>query len=195
MQSEREKSGSRPGVPTEPRPHAPVQGAGQSGATRPAAQAALRAKLNMREILGVADEPRTRRRWFHDDFFDLFVWQTNGGEIGLFQLCYGVSSSERALVWHKYGGFFHDGVDADVPEIPTVAGRGGPENPFAADPVLARFNEAAQALPEDVRLFVLTRLREYVEKKTPIPARRKRFRRADWQQPPAPRASKSGKSA
>ncbi|HSD52716.1 MAG TPA: hypothetical protein VLC47_01040, partial [Burkholderiales bacterium] len=62
----------------------------------------------LREIEGIADEPRTRRRWFHDEYFDLFVWQTDVGEITLFQLCYGIDASERALVWHRVGGFFHD---------------------------------------------------------------------------------------
>lgn len=35
----------------------------------------------MREILGVGEEPRIQRHWFHDEFFDLFVWQAAGGEI------------------------------------------------------------------------------------------------------------------
>ena len=69
----------------------------------------------LKEILGVADDPPARRRWFHDDFFDLFVWQA-GGEVTLFQLCYGLDSSDRALVWDKDRGFFHDG--------PPGAGRG-----------------------------------------------------------------------
>lgn len=38
----------------------------------------------LREIEGIADEPRTSRRWFHDEYFDLFVWQTDVGEINLF---------------------------------------------------------------------------------------------------------------
>ena len=50
-----------------------------------------------REILGVADDPPARRRWFHDDYFDLFVWQTKG-EITLFQLCYGIGTNERAII-------------------------------------------------------------------------------------------------
>ena len=56
----------------------------------------------LKEILGVADDPPARRRWFHDDFFDLFVWQAEG-EVTLFQLCYGVDSSDRALVWDNQG--------------------------------------------------------------------------------------------
>ena len=49
----------------------------------------------LKEILGVADDPPAKRRWFHDEFFDLFVWQ-NGGEVTLFQLCYGADAVERA---------------------------------------------------------------------------------------------------
>ena len=51
----------------------------------------------LKEIHGLTDDPPAKRRWFHDDFFDLFVWQA-GSEVTLFQLCYGVDSTERALV-------------------------------------------------------------------------------------------------
>ena len=58
----------------------------------------------MREILGVAQEGTgVQRRWFHDDYFDLFVWQTDQ-EITAFQLCYGLDTSERALEWSKDHG-------------------------------------------------------------------------------------------
>jgi hypothetical protein len=144
----------------------------------------------MKEILGVTDEPRTLRRWFHDDYFDLFVWQTSEGEITLFQLCYGIGSSERALVWHKYGGFFHDGV-ASGRGAEVLGARLGRGTPLDADPIVARFESAADSLPEDVREFVVARLREYAQKK-PVPSRRRQFRREDWQRKPA---SKSGKGA
>jgi hypothetical protein len=121
----------------------------------------------MREIEGVADEPRTRRRWFHDDYFDLFVWQTDKGDITLFQLCYGINSNERALVWHRVGGFFHDGE--------------GPARPAAAEKVAERFEASAESLPGDVREAVGERVREYLKSERPPSARRKRFRREDWQ--------------
>ncbi len=121
----------------------------------------------MKEILGVADEPRTRRRWFHDECFDLFVWQTLGGELVSFQLCYGLSTSEQALVWNKESGFFRDGVD-------RAAESGG-------DPMLARFDIASSDLPADVRSRIVELVREYARKKPSVPARRKRFRRAEWQ--------------
>ncbi|HTQ73797.1 MAG TPA: hypothetical protein VMI74_05880 [Burkholderiales bacterium] len=121
----------------------------------------------MHEILGVTDEPGVHRRWFHDDYFDLFVWQGSGGELVQFQLCYGIDSSERALVWHKRSGFFLDGVR------PAKSGKG--------DPLVARFDAAAHTLPEDVRLAMSARLHEFAEQKVATPARRRRFRRAAWQ--------------
>ena len=121
----------------------------------------------LREIEGVADEPRMRRRWFHDDDFDLFVWQTDNGDITLFQLCYGADSDERALVWHRVGGFFHDGA--------------GPATPPAAEKFAARFEAAVASLPHDVREAVHDRIREYLKNERPTAARRKRFRRQDWQ--------------
>jgi len=129
----------------------------------------------LREIEGVADQPRLRRRWFHDDYFDLFVWETDEGEITLFQLCYGTDAAERALVWHQEGGFFHDGAES---------GR-SPK----ADPVFARFEEAAQSLPRKVRAHVGERIKEYAQRKVPVPSRRKRFRREGWQNTAGTRAS------
>lgn len=122
----------------------------------------------MKEILGVAEQPQTRRRWFHDERFDLFVWQTAAGEVVSFQLCYGTAASEQALVWNCETGFFHDGADA------RSADQGHA-------PLLAGFDRAANELPEDVRTLLRERVREYLLETPAVPARRKRFRRADWQ--------------
>jgi hypothetical protein len=116
----------------------------------------------MKEIFGVADDPPARRRWFHDDYFDLFVWQA-GGEVTLFQLCYGADSAERAVVWDKSRGFFHDGT------------------PAANDDVFARFEEAAADLPEDVRRDVREKLHEFAGRRIAVQTRRKTFRRDAWQ--------------
>jgi hypothetical protein len=125
----------------------------------------------LREIEGIGEEPRTRRRWFHDEYFDLFVWQTDVGEVTLFQLCYGIDASERALVWHRVGGFFHDGA--------------GPDTLSTAEKVAARFEVAAKALPQNISQAVTQRIREYLATEQPAAARRKRFRREDWQKRPA----------
>ena len=95
----------------------------------------------LKEIHGVADEPPAKRRWFHDDFFDLFVWQADG-EVTLFQLCYGVDSSERALVWDRSRGFFHDG-------------------PAASRDVVARFEDAMGGLPAELRTAIREKIHEF----------------------------------
>ena len=113
----------------------------------------------LKEIHGVADDPPAKRRWFHDEYFDLFVWQGQGGELTLFQLCYGGDASERALVWDAARGFFHDG-------------------PASRD-VVSLFEDAAAALPPDVRNPIREKVHEFAGRS--VISRRKKFRRADWQ--------------
>jgi hypothetical protein len=121
----------------------------------------------LREIEGVTDEPSTRRRWFHDEYFDLFVWQTDKGDVTLFQLCYGTAPGEQALVWHRAGGFFHDGT--------------APGAPLSTGEIVERFESAAKALPRKVRTAIGGRIREYLEGRLPAANRRRQFRRDDWQ--------------
>ena len=135
----------------------------------------------MREILGVAPDATARRRWFHDDYFDLFVWQVASGEVTSFQLCYGIDSSERALVWQQQQGFFHDGVHGRSVSGDVIGATDARSSQSGHDPIVARFDAAAGALPGEVRAAVAARIREYVEKQPPVQARRERFRRADWQ--------------
>jgi len=115
----------------------------------------------LKEIHGVAHEGPARRRWFHDDFFDLFVWQAEG-EVTLFQLCYGQDSSDRALVWDKGRGFFHDG-------------------PPAPDEVLSQFDDAATTLPEDIQREIREKIHEFAGRRLAVTSRRRQFRRAAWQ--------------
>ena len=120
----------------------------------------------MHEILGVTqDSPLTRRRWFHDDYFDLFVAQANGGALHGFELCYGLNSGERAVVWEREHGYFHDGA-----------------RPLKPATIARRFAAVAHQLPGEVAHAVSERLREYAAQGKAAPARRKRFRRAEWQQ-------------
>ena len=119
----------------------------------------------MKEIFGLADDPPARRRWFHDDYFDLFVWET-GGEVTLFQLCYGAGSTERALVWDKGRGLFHDGRH---------------EENEGAVAFVTRFEEAASALPQDIRREVREKVHEFAGRRIAVRNRRARFRREDWQ--------------
>jgi len=134
----------------------------------------------LREILDVLqDEPSSQRRWFHDDYFDLFVRQT-GGELAAFELCYGIDSHERALVWSGTQGYFHDGGTSASGEF--IGARLAPGDAIEADPIIARFERAAGELPEAVCLALKARLREYALQNAKGSARRTRFRRASWQQ-------------
>ena len=115
----------------------------------------------MKEILGLADDPPARRRWFHDDYFDLFVWET-GGEVTLFQLCYGIDSKERALVWDRGRGLFHDGPPGGADFVPL-------------------FEDAAAALPDNIRREVREKVHEFAGRRIAVRSRRKKFRRDPWQ--------------
>ena len=121
----------------------------------------------LHEIVGLADEPPARRRWFHDEYFDLFVWQTLSGELTRFQLCYGIHSSERALVWQRQGGFFLDGLRKDSNET--------------LETLFSKFDVAAPTLPKMIRQTVGARLHEFAKVASEIQVRRKEFRRASWQ--------------
>lgn len=127
----------------------------------------------LREILEVAKEPGEHRRWFHDDDFDVFVWQSQSGKVTRFQVCYSIGLDERALVWHQHAGLFYDGTqsEAKAPPVPELD--------------LARFEEAAQGLPRTVRHTVKRHIREYLEGRLHAAVRRRRFRRETWQDMPA----------
>jgi hypothetical protein len=54
----------------------------------------------LREIPRVRqDRPGLKRRWYQDDFFDLYTWNSADGTLVSFQLCYDVRGRERALTW------------------------------------------------------------------------------------------------
>ena len=113
----------------------------------------------MREILGVAQEGTgVQRRWFHDDYFDLFTWQTDQGEITSFQLCYGLDSSERALEWRKDHGWFQDGKTTVEPVprkiLSTVLATPSLSGADPAEPIESRFEFAARDLPDTIRTGV-----------------------------------------
>jgi hypothetical protein len=90
--------------------------------------------------------------------------------VTLFQLCYGQDSSERALVWDKGRGLFHDGPPGSADFVP-------------------RFEEAAAQLPENIKRDVREKVHEFAGSRLAVQNRRKRFRRAEWQGGPPQDAS------
>ena len=126
----------------------------------------------LHEIVGLADEPPAKRRWFHDEYFDLFVWQALNGDVLHFELCYGIHASEQAVIWHRQTGFFHDGDWGKEP----------------VESLLDRFGAVAPTLPKPIRLVVSAKLQEFVRKVDEVPSRRQTFRRAPWQKKLKPAA-------
>jgi hypothetical protein len=107
-------------------------------------------------------ETGKHRRWFHDEYFDLYTWESPQGSLVGFQLCYAKNGIERALRWTPEAGYRHEGVDApeDKPgramsAIFVADGR------FDPDQIGTRFEADSILLPPPVREFVLTRIRGY----------------------------------
>jgi hypothetical protein len=134
----------------------------------------------LREIRGVEQRnPQRIKRWFQDDYFDLYVWQDHAGEVLRFQLCYARDSRhERALEWHRGRGFQHLAVRQRYGGSPGRDQSGD----MALDGVLPylalrdRFAGAAGCLPPEMLGFIQDKLTEYAR-----PARR--FRRATQSTP------------
>jgi hypothetical protein len=121
----------------------------------------------LREIAGVRqDHPDLQRRWFQDDYFDLFVWSELGGEIMAFQLSYDRSGRERMLGWHRDKGYMHRRVDSgevwpnanQTPLLVAGAGR------FPKQRVVAELDARGQALDPQVRLVVRDKAVAYVSR-------------------------------
>ena len=56
----------------------------------------------MREIGPVRqDSKHGYRRWFQDEYFDVFVWQDAGGRPIALQLCYERDTAEGAISWSE----------------------------------------------------------------------------------------------
>ena len=128
----------------------------------------------LREIRGVEQRnPQRAKRWFQDEYFDLYVWQDRAGEVLRFQLCYERDSRrERALEWQRGSGFQHLMVHQRYSGSPGRDQSGD----MALDGVLPyvalreRFAAAAGSLPPEMQVFIQAKLTEYAR-----PARR--FRR------------------
>ena len=120
----------------------------------------------LREIAYVRQpDPQVRRRWFRDDYFDLFTWQKvdgpDGGIVG-FQLCYDLPAYERVLSWRDAKGYSHHRVDGgeasplkNMTPIMTLDGQ------MPLSTVLMEFDKRSFELETNLRLFLRQRLIDY----------------------------------
>lgn len=119
---------------------------------------------NVRQIDG---EPR--RRWFHNEDFDLIVWlgpdkrvKTEERIIG-FQLCYNKTESPRALTWYSHSGYSHCRVDdgeskpGKYKAAPILLRNG----PFNKNGIADRFLSASRKMDPDIARFVHEKIAGY----------------------------------
>ncbi len=67
----------------------------------------------LREVVNVHQQDAPlRRRWFCDDYFDIFVWEKSSGQVVEIQLCYDRAVRERVLHWREAAGYAHHGIDS-----------------------------------------------------------------------------------
>jgi hypothetical protein len=133
----------------------PIEAAAAGGTT---------AARTLREIEPVRQDASCGlRRWFQDDYFDLFLWQDHAGAPLGFQLCYDRSRAEGAISWSTEAGFTHARVDGGDrlsgrhPMSPLLRAAGHP--PYFR--IYNCFLEASTALEPRLRAFVIERLRDY----------------------------------
>ena len=117
----------------------------------------------LQEITGVKqDDPDLRRRWFEDDYFDLFVWESPQLRIVGFQLCYDLYSRERVLIWREATGYSHNRIDTgeatpfkNMTPILVADGR------LPIEEVLPEFVRRSRSIDRGISKFVASKLREY----------------------------------
>lgn len=110
------------------------------------------------------DEPNRLKRWFQDDYFDVFSWQAPNGEIVAFQLCYDRKGSERVISWDHRHGFEHsqidDGEDSPQRNMTPVFSNC---IMFSENTVIKTFEHASRQIDTQVSQFIVQQLRHFLQ--------------------------------
>jgi hypothetical protein len=127
-----------------------------------------------REIRGVEQRHKDQvRRWFQDDWFDLFVTLDPGGDIRWLQLCYARDSwRERVLEWKRGRGFQHMKLRSRTDAARDDSGALVLDGAMPYLEVTERFEAAAAGLPAEIAAFVAAKIREYARPARKWPSRR-----------------------
>ena len=115
----------------------------------------------LREISSVRqDEPNFARRWFQDDYFDLFLWVAPNGRVSAFQLGYDRARHERVLSWSSARGFSHNRVDTgETWPMQNMTPLLVPGGSCPIRTVFREFHRRSERLEGSVRNFLLRKLR------------------------------------
>jgi hypothetical protein len=111
-----------------------------------------------RYVRNISGEPRLR--WFHSEYFQLFVWSDDSDSPIAFRLCYDRGYQERAVTWEKATGHIrHDAVDDGgsiecYPRSPILVA----ERRMIPAGVIERFERTPGEIPVEIRQLVIERL-------------------------------------
>ena len=107
-------------------------------------------------------ETGQHRRWFHDDYFDLYTWENYHGVLLGFQLCYAKDAKQRALRWSENAGYQHEGVDQpeDKPGR-AMSAIFTPDGVFDMNNIGAKFKQESDELPPKISTFVIEKILAY----------------------------------
>jgi hypothetical protein len=116
------------------------------------------------ELHSKQDEKDVIKRWFQDEYFDLFTWQDYNGTITGFQLCYERLGDERVLSWDWQRGFGHHRVDDGEASphknmSPIFVRNGG----FSYQEVMPKFVKSSDKISQAISLFIIEKIKEYVQ--------------------------------
>jgi hypothetical protein len=120
----------------------------------------------LREYSSLQESDECKRRWFSNNYFDIFVWENDRLSITKIQLCYDKSMEERVLTWTIGDNFCHDLID-NGEAFPSknnspIFIHGGV---FPAKDVLERFSVDSRTIDSNIRAFVLRKLEKYLRSK------------------------------
>ena len=120
----------------------------------------------LREIVNVhQQDPRLRRRWFCDDYFDIFVWEQRDDaerRIVELQICYDKTAHERVLRWREPADFAHHGIDGgDASSFKNMTPIMVADGALPLHAVLEKFDAGAVSLDARIRDFIREKLLNY----------------------------------
>lgn len=126
--------------------------------------------INMLTEIRLNRDNDKRKRWFQNDYFDLFTWQDNSGNITSFQLCYDRLWNEHVICWDCKNGFEHFRVDdGEVSPCKNMSPIFIKEGIFPYHEVMSQFVQSSQQINEDIRVFIIQKMDEYVQDKSWTP--------------------------
>ena len=120
----------------------------------------------LREIKNVRqNRGEDRRRWFTDQYWDLYIWSDDRNRITGFQLCYDKTGREHAFNWFNGKGYSHTKVNFDrevsIPGISKMSSVLVRDGIFDKQAILAKFKTDSKSLDQEVVRFVCTMIARY----------------------------------